>query len=87
MIGHLHPCEGEPSEDIRTRVYSFVDGMMLDYVYEVKGDALMIWGGEKDSPSYYQGTFSRDDCSPCPVRVLGTRAKIEAQPRFAALIT
>jgi hypothetical protein len=60
LIGHLHPFEGEPSEDIKTRVYSFTDGMTLDYVYEVTGDTLMIWGGMKGSPSYYQGTFSGD---------------------------
>jgi hypothetical protein len=46
--------------DIRTRVYSFTDGMTLDYVYELEGETLMIWGGEKGSPMYYKGTFSDD---------------------------
>ena len=54
------PFEGEPSEDIKMRVYSFVDGMTLDYVYELNSDTLMIWGREKGSPSYYQGKFSPD---------------------------
>lgn len=34
--------------------------MTLDYVYEVDGDILTIWGGEKGSPAYYQGRFSTD---------------------------
>jgi hypothetical protein len=32
----------------------------LDYVYELDGDTLTIWGGEKGSPAYYRGTFSED---------------------------
>lgn len=60
IIGHLHPFGGEPSTDIHTRVYSFADGMTLDYVYELEGDTLTIWAGMKGSPSFYQGTFSED---------------------------
>ena len=60
LIGHLHPFDGEPSEEIRTRIYSFIDGMTLDPVYELEGDTLMIWGGEKDSPMHCQGTFGDD---------------------------
>ncbi|MEU4783022.1 hypothetical protein AB0F97_00325 [Nocardiopsis alba] len=29
----------------------------LDYVYELTGDRLTIWGGTKGSPPYFQGTF------------------------------
>jgi hypothetical protein len=60
MIGHLHPFGEEPSEEIRSRFYSFLDGMTLDYVYEIEGNTLTIWGGEKGSPAYYRGTFSED---------------------------
>lgn len=60
LIGHLHPFDGEPSTDIHTRVYSFTDGMTLDYVYEVAANTLTIWGGMRDSPMYYQGSFSKD---------------------------
>jgi hypothetical protein len=35
-------------------------GNTLDYVYELEGDTLTIWGGEKGSPAYYRGTFSED---------------------------
>jgi hypothetical protein len=60
LIGYLQPFGEEPSEDIRSRFYSFLDGMTLDYVYEMEGDTLTIWGGEKGSPAYYRGTFSED---------------------------
>jgi hypothetical protein len=35
----------------------------LDYVYELEGDALKIWAGEKGSPAYYEGTFGGDTLS------------------------
>jgi len=60
MIGHLQPLGAEPGKEIRTRVYSFFDGLTLDYVYELEGDTITIWGGEKGSPGYYKGTFSKD---------------------------
>lgn len=60
LIGHLQRLEGGPSEEIWTRVYSFVDGLTLDYVYELDGDTLTIWGGGKGSPAYYRGEFSPD---------------------------
>jgi hypothetical protein len=59
VIGHERPFGAEPSEDIRSRFYSNT-GDTLDYVYELKGDTLTIWGGERDSPAYYRGTFSDD---------------------------
>ena len=60
VIGHLQRLGEEPGKEIRTRVYSFLDGLTLDYVYEVDGDTLTIWGGEKGSPAYYKGKFSAD---------------------------
>ncbi|QQS46358.1 MAG: hypothetical protein IPM66_21010 [Acidobacteriota bacterium] len=60
IIGHLHPLFSEPGKEIRTRVYNLLDGLTLDYVYELEGEALTIWGGEKGSPAYYKGTFSKD---------------------------
>lgn len=59
IIGHLRPFGEEPSEHIRSRFYDSV-GNTLDYVYEVEGDTLTIWGGEKGSPAYFRGTFSAD---------------------------
>lgn len=63
VIGHLRQLEGEPSEDIWTRVYSFADGLTLDYVYELERGTLTIWGGGKGSPAFYRGTFSADSAT------------------------
>ncbi|HET6823300.1 MAG TPA: hypothetical protein VFH34_11680 [Anaerolineales bacterium] len=60
VIGHEFTFGAEPSPEIKSRFYSFLDGMTLDYVYEMEGDILTIWAGEKGSPAYYKGTFSDD---------------------------
>ena len=60
VIGHLHPF-GEPAgADVVSRFYDSA-GNTLDYVYELVGDTLTMWGGAKGSPAYFQGTFSADD--------------------------
>lgn len=59
IIGHLQPFGETPSAEIKSRAYDSL-GNTLDYVYELTGDTLMIWGGEKGSPAYYKGTFSAD---------------------------
>lgn len=59
VIGRLRPFGEEPSSDIKSRFYSST-GDTLDYVYELEGNTLTIWGGEKGSPAYYKGTFSSD---------------------------
>ncbi|MED7931639.1 hypothetical protein SMD20_45985 [Nonomuraea sp. LP-02] len=59
VIGNLRPF-GEPvSADVVSRFYDSA-GDTLDYVYELTGDKLTIWGGAKGSPAYYEGTFSAD---------------------------
>lgn len=59
IIGHLQPFGEAASEHIHSRYYGNM-GDTLDYVYELEGDTLTIWGGEKGSPAYYTGTFSAD---------------------------
>jgi hypothetical protein len=59
-IGHFQMFGEEPSDEIKTRVFSFLDGMVLDYVYELEGDTLIIWAGAKGSPAYFKGQFSED---------------------------
>jgi hypothetical protein len=59
IIGHLQPFGEEPSEEIKSRYYGST-GETFDYVYELDGDTLTIWGGEKGSPAFYRGTFSAD---------------------------
>jgi hypothetical protein len=60
VIGHERPLGSEPSTDIKSRFYSGT-GDTLDYTYELKGDTLTIWFGERGSPAYYEGTLSEDD--------------------------
>jgi hypothetical protein len=60
VIGRERVFEStEPSEDIKSRYYGH-DGSTLDYVYEIEGNVITIWGGAKGSPAYYKGTFSDD---------------------------
>jgi hypothetical protein len=59
IIGHERPFGAEPSEDIKSRFYDNM-GNTLDYVYELDGDTLTIWAGEKGSPAYYKGKFTED---------------------------
>jgi hypothetical protein len=56
VIGHERPFGAEPSEEIKSRFYSNT-GDTIDYVYELKGDTLTIWVGERNCPAYYRGTF------------------------------
>lgn len=57
IIGRERTFMAEPSTDIRSRYYGD-DGSTLDYTYELEGDTLTIWAGERGSPAYFQGTFS-----------------------------
>ena len=59
IIGHLQQFGEAPSEHIHSRYYDSM-GNTFDYVYELNGNTLMIWSGEKGSPAYYAGTFSPD---------------------------
>jgi hypothetical protein len=59
IIGHERTFGAEPGEDIKSRFYDTM-GNTLDYVYELEGDTLVIWGGEKGSPAHFKGTFSDD---------------------------
>jgi hypothetical protein len=58
-IGRERPFGGEPSVDIKSRVYT-AEGDTVDYVYELEGDSLTIWGGHRDSESCYTATFSAE---------------------------
>jgi hypothetical protein len=60
IIGREKPFGAEePGADIKARVYDD-QGNTLDYVYELDGDTLTIWGGEKGSPAYFRAEFSVD---------------------------
>jgi hypothetical protein len=59
VIGRSRPSRAEPSEEVKSRFYSNT-GDTLDYVYDLEGDILTIWAGERNSPAYYRGTFAND---------------------------
>lgn len=59
IIGHDRPFGEAPRDEIRSRFYDNT-GNTLDFVYELDGEALTIWAGEKGSPAYYRGTFGPD---------------------------
>ncbi len=59
IIGHEQKFGEEPSKDIRSRYYGS-EGYTFDYVYEIEGNSLTIWGGERGSPAFYKGQFSSD---------------------------
>lgn len=56
VIGHTWPFGAERDPDITSRYYDHA-GQTLDYVYELDGDTLTIWGGERGSPAFFRGTF------------------------------
>lgn len=60
IIGHWQGAGQPPSKEIRSRFYSFTDGLTLDYVYEVTGDTLTIWFGPKGSDNRFEGKISQD---------------------------
>jgi hypothetical protein len=59
-IGHEQKFGEPPGAEIKTRVFSFLDGMTLDYVYEMDGNDLTIWAGEKGSPAFMKGELGED---------------------------
>lgn len=60
VIGHEQRYGESPSADIKSRYFGFGEGETLDYTYQVNDDTLTIWMGDRDSPAYYEGTFSED---------------------------
>lgn len=60
IIGRLKPFGGASSTDIHSRTYTST-GDTLDYIYEIQGDTLTIWGGHRDSESAFRGTFADQD--------------------------
>lgn len=60
VIGYDRPFGAtEPGEHIRSRWFGNT-GDTFEYTYEVNDETLTIWGGEKGSPAYYQGVWSKD---------------------------
>lgn len=60
IIGHLRQPGADASPEIHSRFYSFLDGLTLDYVYELSDDTLRIWFGPKGSDNHFIGHFAPD---------------------------
>jgi hypothetical protein len=60
VIGHLQPLGEKPTKEIWTRVYSYLDGLTLDYVYELVDDKFIIWFRRKGSDNRMKGSFGPD---------------------------
>lgn len=60
LIGHLHRINEQATPEIWTRFYSFLDGLTLDYVYELDGRTLTIWFMKKGSDNRFTATISSD---------------------------
>ena len=59
IIGHNQPFGGEPSQDIKSHWFGS-SGETFEYTYEVTDETLTIWGGDRGSPAYYKGTWSKN---------------------------
>lgn len=60
LIGHFKGVEEQPSKEVWSRFYSFLDGLTLNYVYDFSDNTLTIWFVEKDSNNFYKGIYSED---------------------------
>lgn len=60
IIGHI--CKpGKPATPaIWSRFYSFLDGLTLDYIYEIDSDTFRIWFEDKSLNNFMQAVFSQD---------------------------
>lgn len=59
IIGHERAFGADTSDEIGSRFYSNT-GDNLYHVYELEGEGLTIWAGERGSPAYYRGEFGAD---------------------------
>ncbi|GAB2967798.1 hypothetical protein GCM10023080_033140 [Streptomyces pseudoechinosporeus] len=60
VIGYEKPFMAEQAaETISSRAYTD-SGDTLDYTWELQGEVLTIWGGQKGSPAFARATFSAD---------------------------
>ena len=60
FIGHVAKPGQPASAEIHSRFYSFLDGLTLDYLYEMETDMLRIWFEDKSLNNFMQAEFSPD---------------------------
>jgi hypothetical protein len=80
IIGHERPFGADPGEEIKSRFYSNT-GDTLDYVYELQGDTLTIWGGRGGLRRITEArSATRATPSPAPGITLGVAATRRPPP-------
>ena len=57
IIGYNRDWDGATSPDCTSHLFDN-QGNTFTYVWDVEDDALTIWGGERNSPAYFNGKFS-----------------------------
>ena len=60
IIGRTHRIGEESNEDLWSHFYSFLDGLVLDYVYDMTENVLTIWFGSCESNNYMKTTYRPD---------------------------
>lgn len=59
IIGYNRDWNGTAGEDCTSHLFDN-DGNTFTYVWDIDDPSLTIWGGERNSPAYFKGTFSDD---------------------------
>lgn len=59
IIGYGRDWSGTPSEDCTSHMFDN-EGNAFTYTWDITGDTLTIWGGQRGSPDYFKGEFSED---------------------------
>lgn len=59
FIGHVAKPRKPQSSEVRSRFYSYLDGLTLDYIYELEADTLRIWFEDKSLNNFMQAEFGR----------------------------
>jgi hypothetical protein len=78
VIGHERLFGAEPSEEIKSRFYSNT-GDTIDYVYELEGDTLTIWAGERGLQRF-TGACLATTATPLPVPGTTRGAAVTRRP-------
>lgn len=63
LIGNISKPGKPTTPEVRSRFYSFLDGLTLDYIYEMDANTLRIWFEDKSLNNFMQSEFSQDNQS------------------------
>lgn len=60
FIGHISKPGKPKSPEVSSRFYSFLNGLTLDYLYEIEANTLRIWFEDKSLNNFMQAEISQD---------------------------